>query len=125
MVLRFAVDAVSVHVHGIALAGKELGKDVGQWGPSTVSGAIKCVDVAIIAERMLISLFFFFRLLVQSFPEASLASHVDGQIFQTDVYLASYPSTQRPRPCKLSRRGGRAVIVFIGIRLGIDGVNQI
>jgi hypothetical protein len=31
-------------VHRMALAGKELGKDVGQWfGPSTAAGAIKCV----------------------------------------------------------------------------------
>ncbi|KAG6890660.1 hypothetical protein C0992_000230, partial [Termitomyces sp. T32_za158] len=30
-------------VHRMALAGKELGKDVGQWfGPSTAAGAIKC-----------------------------------------------------------------------------------
>jgi hypothetical protein len=29
----------------MALAGKELGKDVGQWfGPSTAAGAIKCVN---------------------------------------------------------------------------------
>ena len=32
-------------VHRMALAGKELGKDVGQWfGPSTAAGAIKCVN---------------------------------------------------------------------------------
>lgn len=31
-------------VHRMALAGKELGKDVGQWfGPSTAAGAIKYV----------------------------------------------------------------------------------
>jgi cysteine protease ATG4 len=32
-------------VHRMALAGKELGKDVGQWfGPSTAAGAIKYVS---------------------------------------------------------------------------------
>jgi len=32
----------------MALAGKELGKDVGQWfGPSTAAGAIKCVNHAL------------------------------------------------------------------------------
>ena len=38
-------------VHRMALAGKELGKDVGQWfGPSTAAGAIKCViDVVIVS----------------------------------------------------------------------------
>ena len=41
-------------VHRMALARKELGKDVGQWfGPSTAAGAIKCVDVIIIARCML------------------------------------------------------------------------
>ena len=44
-------------IFSTALAGKELGKDVGQWGPSTVAGAIKCVDVTIVAECMLMSLF--------------------------------------------------------------------
>lgn len=95
-------------VHRMALAGKELGKDVGQWfGPSTAAGAIKS--------------------LVQSFPEASLGISVavDGQIFQTDVYSASHSPTQSPRPRKLSRWGDRAVVVLIGIRLGLDGVNPI
>ena len=69
----------------------------------------------------------FFRSLVQSFPEASLGISVavDGQIFQTDVYSASHPPTQSPRPRKLSRWGGRAVVVLIGIRLGLEGVNPI
>ena len=40
-------------VHGMALAGKELGKQVRQWGSSTAVGAIECVDVAIVAECML------------------------------------------------------------------------
>ena len=108
----------------MALAGKELGKSVGQWfRPSNAAGAIKCVDVAIFAAYMLTSLF---RSLVQSFLDASLGLSVavDGQIFQMDVYSASHPPTQS-RPCKLSRWGARAVVVFIGIRLGIDGVNPI
>ncbi|KAF8269991.1 hypothetical protein EI94DRAFT_1699168 [Lactarius quietus] len=50
---------------------------------------------------------------------------VDGQVFQTDVYSASQPLTQFPRPRKLPRWGGRGVVVLIGIRLGIDGVNPI
>ena len=47
------------------------------------------------------------------------------QIFQTGVHLVSYPPTQTPRPSKLSRRGGYAVIVLISIRLGTSGVNPI
>jgi hypothetical protein len=38
-------------VHRMALAGKELGKDVGQWfGPSTAAGAIKYV--ALLLEHL-------------------------------------------------------------------------
>ena len=37
-------------VHRTALAGKELGKDVGQWfGPSATAGAITCVYVSVLA----------------------------------------------------------------------------
>jgi hypothetical protein len=50
---------------------------------------------------------------------------VDGQVFQTDVYSASHPPTQSPRPRRLSRWGGRGIVVLIGIRLGIDGVNPV
>ncbi|KAN0133881.1 hypothetical protein V8E53_008313, partial [Lactarius tabidus] len=95
-------------VNRMALAGKELGKDVGQWsGPSTAAGAIKS--------------------LVQSFPDASLGISVaaDGQIFQTDVYSASHSPMQSPHSRKLSRWGDRAAFVLTGIRLGIEGVNLI
>ena len=41
-------------VHGMPLAGKELGKDIMQWfGPSIAAGATKCVDTSIIAACML------------------------------------------------------------------------
>jgi hypothetical protein len=43
----------------MALAGKDLGKDLGQWfGPSTAAGAIKCVDQTLVIPRTLI---FFYR----------------------------------------------------------------
>jgi cysteine protease ATG4 len=47
-ILTWFLDNPSVQcpfsVHRMALAGKELGKDVGQWfGPSTAAGAIKYV----------------------------------------------------------------------------------
>ncbi|KAH7921416.1 hypothetical protein BV22DRAFT_1198205 [Leucogyrophana mollusca] len=95
-------------VHRMALAGKELGKDVGQWfGPSTAAGAIKT--------------------LVHSFPEAGLGVSVasDGVIFQSDVYAASNVHIGSPRRHAKRSWGGRAVLVLIGIRLGIDGVNPI
>jgi hypothetical protein len=67
------------------------------------------------------------RTLVHNFPEATLGISiaVDGQIFQTDVYSASHPPGGSPRPRKLSTWGDRAVVVLIGIRLGLDGVNPI
>lgn len=96
-------------VHRMALAGKELGKDVGQWfGPSTAAGAI--------------------RRLVHEFPEAQLAVSVssDGVVFDSDVYAASnFRSDTRRRHTTRPRWGGRAVLVLVGIRLGIDGVNPI
>ncbi|KAI0056521.1 hypothetical protein BV25DRAFT_1572624 [Artomyces pyxidatus] len=95
-------------VHRMALAGKDLGKDVGQWfGPSTAAGAIKT--------------------LTQAFPDAGLgvAVAVDSQIFQTDVYSASHPPSDHPKRGRSSTWGGRAVMVLIGIRLGLDGVNPI
>ena len=108
-------------VHRMALAGKELGKDIGQWfGPSTR----RCDQVRGCYHRCRTYVDTSFRSLVQSFPEASLGISVavDGQIFQMDVYLASHPPTQSHCPCKLSRWGGRAVVMLIGIRLGMDGV---
>ncbi|KAG6332117.1 hypothetical protein ID866_6969 [Astraeus odoratus] len=95
-------------VHRMALAGKDLGKDVGQWfGPSTAAGAIKT--------------------LVHAFPEAGLGVAVaaDGVVYQTDVYSASNVHTRSPRRLARSSWGERAVLVLVGIRLGLDGVNPI
>ncbi|KAG8836292.1 Cysteine protease atg4 [Serendipita sp. 399] len=110
-------------VHRMALAGKELGKEVGSWfGPSTAAGAIKR--------------------LVGEFDDAGLevVVAVDSVVYETDVYAAS--STVRGRngqrasdtgTTKLSKKknqeppkwGGRPVLILVGIRLGIDGVNPI
>ncbi|TDL22397.1 hypothetical protein BD410DRAFT_898326 [Rickenella mellea] len=102
-------------VHRMALAGKELGKDVGQWfGPSTASGAIKA--------------------LVNAFPHAGLGVSVasDGVIYESDVIAASFVHPYRqsrvgsPRNRHVaSNWGQRAVLVLVGIRLGLDGVNPI
>ncbi|KAF8824094.1 hypothetical protein HHX47_DHR9000246 [Lentinula edodes] len=69
-------------VHRMALAGKDLGKDVGMWfGPSTAAGAI--------------------RSLVHAYSDAGLGVAVatDGLLMQTDVYAASHgtASTSYPR----------------------------
>ncbi|TFK48111.1 hypothetical protein OE88DRAFT_604347 [Heliocybe sulcata] len=95
-------------VHRMALAGKELGKDVGQWfGPSTAAGAIKT--------------------LVNSFPEANLgvAVAVDSVVYQSDVYAASHGHLGSPRRYARAAWGSRPVLVLVGIRLGLEGVNPI
>ncbi|KAI0770923.1 peptidase family C54-domain-containing protein [Trametes elegans] len=97
-------------VHRMALVGKDLGKDVGQWfGPSTAAGAIK--------------------VLVHAFPEAGLGVAVaaDGTLYESDVYAASRSamySTRRHGAARIDW-GDRAVLVLIGIRLGIEGVNPL
>ncbi|KAK7049890.1 Cysteine protease atg4 [Paramarasmius palmivorus] len=112
-------------VHRMALAGKELGKDVGQWfGPSTAAGAIKT--------------------LVHAFPQCGMGVSVatDGMLFQTDVFAVSHSSTTAPAgsggssfaASSIGRRrhnpttkswGDRPVLLLLGIRLGLDGVNPI
>ncbi|KAJ3851389.1 peptidase family C54-domain-containing protein [Lentinula lateritia] len=98
-------------VHRMALAGKDLGKDVGMWfGPSTAAGAI--------------------RSLVHAYSDAGLGVAVatDGLLTQTDVYAASHgtASTSYPRRgAAHTSWGDRPVLVLFGIRLGLDGVNPI
>lgn len=96
-------------IHRMALAGKELGTDVGQWfGPSVAAGAIKQ--------------------LVNNYPESGLgvAVAVDGVLYQTDVFAASHGDHYGRTPRRHKRSwGDRQLLVLVGIRLGIDGVNPI
>ncbi|OBZ79635.1 Cysteine protease ATG4 [Grifola frondosa] len=95
-------------VHRMALVGKDLGKDVGQWfGPSTAAGAIKT--------------------LVHAFPEAGLgvALAVDNVLYESDVFVASRSSVSSPRSFGMSRWGDRAVLILVGARLGLDGVTPV
>lgn len=111
-------------VHRMALSGKELGKDVGSWfGPSTAAGAIKT--------------------LVHAFPACglSVSAAVDGVLYESEVYAASNVSPPIPHQPSISQSltsgasskrhkgrrkwGGTAVLVLVGIRLGIDGVNPV
>ncbi|KAJ4469197.1 peptidase family C54-domain-containing protein [Lentinula aciculospora] len=100
-------------VHRMALAGKDLGKDVGMWfGPSTAAGAIK--------------------FLVHAYADAGLGVAVatDGLLTQTDVYAASHGSAsssypRRGKGASHTSWGDRPVLVLFGIRLGLDGVNPI
>ncbi|KAF5309402.1 hypothetical protein D9619_012416 [Psilocybe cf. subviscida] len=100
-------------VHRMALAGKELGTDVGQWfGPSVAAGAI--------------------RQLVNSYQDCGLAVSVaiDGTLYQTQVFAASHGADAAARSRSPRRRhtttwGDRPVLLLLGIRLGIEGVNPI
>lgn len=86
------------------------------------------------------------RTLVNAFPEAGLSAAVavDGTLYETDVYAASNVlpphhvpkheiSTAASLSSGFSRRknaarrrwGGQAVLVLIGVRLGIDSVNPV
>ncbi|KAK7031343.1 cysteine protease [Favolaschia claudopus] len=97
-------------VHRMALAGKDLGTEVGQWfGPSIAAGAIKT--------------------LVHAFPACGLGVSVatDGVLYQTSVFDASHTS---PNPDTESDNdslswGDRPVLLLLGLRLGLDGVNPI
>ncbi|XAO26553.1 cysteine protease ATG4 [Cryptococcus bacillisporus CA1280] len=112
-------------VHRMALIGKELGKEVGEWfGPSTAAGTLKT--------------------LANSFAPCGIAvaTATDSIIYRSDVYAASNllyddwnrisptfnPSTKKKRDnaeAKEGKWGERAVLILVGIRLGLDGVNPI
>ena len=114
-------------VHRMALAGKDLGKEVGQWfGPSTAAGAIKCVIASAIVSTLLTSIRKP-RTLVHAFPKAGLGVSVaaDSVIYQSDVYAASHDQIGSPKRNIRKSWGNRGVLVLIGTRLGIDGVNPV
>lgn len=107
----------------MALAGKELGKEVGSWfGPSTAAGAIK-------------------RLVGEFDCGLEVVVGTDGVVYASEVYAASnvkreengaVPNTSKaPKASggkhgkKPLKWGDRPVLVLLGIRLGIDGVNPI
>lgn len=74
-----------------------------------------------------------FRTLTNAYPHAALSVSLaaDAVIFRSDVYAASQPidsshSSPEKRAKSGGRRwGGRAVLVLVGVRLGLDGVNPI
>ncbi|CAK9779370.1 hypothetical protein CC85DRAFT_288674 [Cutaneotrichosporon oleaginosum] len=105
-------------VHRMAMIGKELGKEIGQWfGPSTAAGAL--------------------RSLANSFPicGVSVVSAQDGIIYKSDVFAASNTTTDgwepqsprkmRPISTHRSSWGNQAVLILVATRLGLDNVNPI
>lgn len=90
-------------VHRMAREGKRLGKEVGEWfGPSTAAGAI--------------------RTLVDAFPESGIGVSVatDGVIYQSDVKRVA---TLGPPQQENGATWQRPVLILIGVRLGLEGVN--
>jgi cysteine protease ATG4 len=69
------------------------------------------------------------RTLAHAFPEAGIGVSIasDGVIFQSDVFAASNPDVGHSihGSQEATSWGTRAVLVLIGIRLGLDGVNPI
>lgn len=69
------------------------------------------------------------RKLAHAYPDATLSVTVasNNEVFESDIYAASHINapTANLGQSKRSKWGGRAVLVLIGIRLGIDGVNPL
>jgi hypothetical protein len=67
------------------------------------------------------------RALVHAFPKAELGVSVaaDSVIYQSDVYAASHNPTGSPKRHVKKSWGNRGVLVLIGTRLGIGGVNPV
>ncbi|KAF9111329.1 Cysteine protease atg4 [Mortierella sp. AM989] len=85
-------------VHRIALLGKQLGKNIGEWfGPSTTSQVTKA--------------------LVHNFPESGLSVYVttDGVIYKDEV----------EEVMKKKQGGFGQLLILVTIRLGIDKLNPI
>lgn len=70
------------------------------------------------------------RTLVHHFPDAGLGVAVatDSTLYESDVYAASHSvvhSIRRHGHARPMEWGDRAVLILIGIRLGIEGVNPL
>ena len=64
---------------------------------------------------------------MHAFPKAGLGVSValDSVIYQSDVYAASHHHIGSPKRNAGRSWGDRGVLVLIGTRLGIDGVNPV
>lgn len=64
---------------------------------------------------------------MHAFPAAGLGVSVaaDGVVYQSDVFAASRSGLTSPTKHSRSAWGDRAVLILIGIRLGLDGVNPV
>ena len=65
---------------------------------------------------------------MHAFPEAGLGVHVaadGGTIYESEVFAASHTGLGSARRHVRRVWGDRAVLILIGHRLGLDGVNPI
>ena len=64
---------------------------------------------------------------MHAFPKAGLGVSVatDSVIYQSDVYAASHNPIGSPKRHARKSWGNRGVLVLIGTRLGIGGVNPV
>ncbi|KAF7309607.1 Cysteine protease [Mycena indigotica] len=91
-------------IHRLCLSGQELGTHVGEWfGPSVAAHAIASA--------------------VKSYPACGLGVSlaVDGVFYQSSIFEASNPA-ENDGICSW---GARPVLLLLGLRLGLDGVNPI
>lgn len=68
------------------------------------------------------------RTLVRAFPQAGLGVYVaadGGTIYESEVFEASHSTFGAPKRYARRNWGDRAVLVLIGHRLGINGVNPV
>ncbi|ORZ23258.1 hypothetical protein BCR42DRAFT_318587 [Absidia repens] len=91
-------------IHRIALLGKQLGKNIGEWfGPSTISQVIQA--------------------LVSDFPEANMAVYVamDGVVYRKDIYNQSNSAGEDDNNDDISPSSVfKPTLILVTIRLGID-----
>ncbi|CAG8664043.1 9210_t:CDS:2, partial [Paraglomus brasilianum] len=102
-VLTWFIDDMSSRcpfsVHRIALLGKQLGKNIGEWfGPSTASQALKA--------------------LVENFSDANMSVYVatEGVVYKNEVYKEALRN---------SEENFRSVLILVAIRLGISSLNPV
>ncbi|CAJ0913613.1 19016_t:CDS:2 [Entrophospora sp. SA101] len=103
-IIRWFVDDMSSNcpfsVHRIALLGKQLGKNIGEWfGPYIASQVVKA--------------------LVENFSDAQLNVYIatDGVVYKNDVYKTAQNN--------LLNKDFQSILILISIRLGINNLNPI
>lgn len=123
---------VPFSVHRMALIGKALGKEVGEWfGPSTAQGALKTLANAFPLCGLTVVGGADGTIYRSEVLEASNADDGEWAAYMADpasppVSVGSYRSKRMSRmPVEEPRWGKKAVLVLVGLRLGLDGVNPI